>query len=414
MDNENLWHIHELIFGYLDHNTVEICRKVCKSWNESLKRISIIIYLLEFGDRVIYQTKEKVSTFFPGWKKAVEKYSKQASNEDLLVVKDSIRKLERDEHKCLYLSFLHQAAGNGAVKLMEIILKTSVNLNAIKYSSGDTALHLACKNGKTELVELLIKSSKNCSIDLNAREDKGCTALHLACENGRTETVKLLIKSSKIFSIDLNAKDVENEFTPFHLACECGRTEIVELMIKLSKDFNIDLNDRDDRGRTALYSACHYGRTETVELMIKSSKVFNIDLNTREDDDGWTAFHLACLRGRTEIVELMIKSSKDFDIDLNYRDVRGWTAFHRACQNGHIETVHLMMKNWKEFGIDIKAQDNEGKTPLDIARIQEDRYNMGKFRIRDIYNENRKHIIEMLEIEYSKMDDPEHELIQMY
>ena len=88
---------------------------------------------------------------------------------------------------------------------------------------------------------------------------------------------------------------------------------------------------------------------------------------------------------------------------MNYRDVRGWTALHRACQYGHIETVHLMMKNWKEFGIDIKAQDNEGKTPLDNARIQEDRY-----------NENRKHIIEMLEIEYSKMDDPEHELIQMY
>ena len=116
-----------------------------------------------------------------------------------------------------------------------------------------------------------------------------------------------------------------------------------------------------------------------------------------------TCFHLACFHGRTNTVELMIKSSKDFDIDLNYRDHCGWSALHLACRYGNTETVDLMMKNWKEFGIDIKARDNEGKTPLDIARIQEDRY-----------NENRKHIIEMLEIEYSKMDDPEHELIQMY
>ena len=45
MDNENLWHIQEHIFGYLDHKTVEICRKVCKTWKESLKHIALVILL---------------------------------------------------------------------------------------------------------------------------------------------------------------------------------------------------------------------------------------------------------------------------------------------------------------------------------------------------------------------------------
>ena len=35
MANENLWNIHELIFQDLDHDTLENCRKVCKSLNES-------------------------------------------------------------------------------------------------------------------------------------------------------------------------------------------------------------------------------------------------------------------------------------------------------------------------------------------------------------------------------------------
>ena len=329
MDNENLWHIHELIFGYLDHDTVEICRKVCKSWNESLKRISTIIYLLEFGDRYVRHPKEKVLKFFPGWKNAVEKFRKQASNEDLQEVKDSLRKLVTDDCKCLYLP-LHQAASNGDVKLMELILNTSLDLNA-KTSSGHTALHLACQYGKTEIVQLLITSPKDFSIDLNARNNNRCSALHLACKNSRTEIVELLIKSSKHFSIDFNA--------------------------------------RNNKGWTALHFACQNSNTEIVELLIKSSKDLNIDLNAK-DDEGCTALHLACEIGITEIVELMITSSKDYYIDLNAKDDFEYTALHWACQLGRKEAVELMMKYRKEFGIDIKARDNEGKTPLDIAFVR--------------------------------------------
>ena len=37
MANENLWHIQEQIFGYLDDETVEICQKVCQSWNATFQ-----------------------------------------------------------------------------------------------------------------------------------------------------------------------------------------------------------------------------------------------------------------------------------------------------------------------------------------------------------------------------------------
>ena len=70
MDNENLWHIHELIFGYLDHDTVEICRKVCKSWNESesLKIIShnkLVKFIQDFGYKDIQFEDKTVLAFIP-------------------------------------------------------------------------------------------------------------------------------------------------------------------------------------------------------------------------------------------------------------------------------------------------------------------------------------------------------------
>ena len=286
MDNENLWHIQEHIFGYLNHKTVEICRKVCKTWKESLKHIALVILLQEFGDRDIEFGEGKVSTYIPGWKKAVQKYGARASIEDLQEVKDSLGELlecANEEGKCCS-DPVHEAAKNGAAKLMDIIFITSYDLNA--RLDGNTVLHLACIYGRTETVELLIKSSKDLSIDLNYNGYNGSTR------------------------------------TGFYLACFNGNTETVELMIKLSKDFSIDLNARDDIGGTALHSACQW--------------------------------------------------------------------------NTDLETIKLMLKNWKEYSIDIKARDNYGQTPLDCVKSMLECYK---------FDENLKQKKELLENEYSKMDD---------
>ena len=355
MDNENLWHLQEHIFGYLNHDTVEICRKVCKSWNESLKRISLVKFL-----QIARHWK-----YVPGWYMAVQKDGAQASMEDLQEVKDSvvkIEKLEIEDNQCQVIFLpVHGAARIGAVKFMNLILTTSYDMNTTDRRK-QTALHLACQNGKIEIVQLLIASSKDFSIDLNAfnaRDNHGRTAWHSACENGRTEIVQLLITSSKDYSIDLNA--------------------------------------RDDSGRTALRLACNNGRTEIVKLIIASSKNFSIDLNAfnARDNHGRTAWHSACENGRTEIVQFLMTSSKDYSIDLNARDDSGRTALRLACQNHRTEAVEVIVKNWKEFGIDIKAQDNQGRTQLDIVR----------WRIGISPNDkNLNRIKEILEDEYSKMD----------
>ena len=195
MNNENFWHLQEHIFGYLNYDTLETCRKVCKSWNESLKRTSLVKFLQEFGDKniglavtsdvcdgeIFEYPEEIVSDIIPGWPNAVKKYGGQASIEDLQEVEVSLRKLE-----CWPYHPVHEAASEGAVKLMKLILNTSYDFNTTD-NFGHTALHYACIAGRTEVVQLLISSSKKISINLNARINPwfGSTALHLACENDR-------------------------------------------------------------------------------------------------------------------------------------------------------------------------------------------------------------------------------------
>jgi len=269
MNNVNLWHLRNQIFEDLSHEDVLKCRRVCKYWNESLRRLSDVKFILEFGDRGIEHRKQwlpdpknKVSTIVPGWKNAVQKYGVQASMEDLEKVKDSLKKLARGKGKCC-LYPVHEAAENGDVKFMEFILRTSYDLNSKTWHLGRTAWHEACYYGQTETAQLIIQNSKDfvtkdevkrakgLGIDLNAKDNSGNTALHLACRDGRTETAKLIIQNSKEFGIDLNAGNSDGR-TALHVACKYRRTETVQMILKNWKEFGIDIRAQDNYGKTAL------------------------------------------------------------------------------------------------------------------------------------------------------------------
>lgn len=178
--NANLWHLRDHIFENLSHEDVLNCRRVCKYWNESLRRLSDVKFIQEFGERDVEETNEKMSIVIPGWKNAAQKYGVQASMDDIEKVKDSLKNLAEGKGKCVRYP-VHEAARNGYVKLMEFILKTSFDMNT-KDGRGWTAWHWACENGQTETAQLIIQNSEEFDIDLNAKSSNGSTALHLACK----------------------------------------------------------------------------------------------------------------------------------------------------------------------------------------------------------------------------------------
>ena len=157
--NRGLWHICEQIFGYLNYETVENCRKVSELWSESLDRIALVKYYQEFGDRYVEYANEKVSIIIAGWKIAVKKFGSQTSIEDLREVKNSLVELVKENGKCCQYP-VHEAALIGADKLIEIMLSTSYDFNTKDHFGRTPWISLACGRGKPESAQLIIQKSK--------------------------------------------------------------------------------------------------------------------------------------------------------------------------------------------------------------------------------------------------------------
>ena len=461
MRNQGLWHVNDQIFGYLDHGTLEICRKVSIFWNESLEpmeRISLFKILDKLSDIIseyhgprprTQGTEDKVLKMISGWSRAVKKYGANASIEDLRAVKSFIFKTLLEENSDYFSQMLkghkhplefvfYQACRDGhsddwfdfrwttckygrteTVKLILSYAQENVDaidlntefLNRSRYSGyfHGTAYHMACRCGQTEIVKLIHDFSReNNSVDLNARDSEGMTGFHQACWNGQTETVKKILQfSQENNAINLNATDNKGR-TCFLLACAYGRTETVKLILDSSKENDaIDLSATDNEGRTGFHLACGTIYPETVKLILDFSKENDaIDLNAI-DDQGRTGFHLVCKNGScynsTEAVKLILDFSLESNaIDLNARDRQGETGFHLACDFSELltrpESAKLILKNWKQYGIDIKTTNNDGSTALDILQK---------------YCHPEMDVKTMLEEEYSKIKTSERQSVNL-
>ena len=95
LSNPGLIDIRDQIFGYFDHETLEVCCEVFAQrfggdWDVWLKRLASIQYMVEFGNKMV--EGKAVKDFIPGWYKGVKKFSNMASLKDLNEVKGIIEK----------------------------------------------------------------------------------------------------------------------------------------------------------------------------------------------------------------------------------------------------------------------------------------------------------------------------------
>jgi len=219
LTNSGLIHIRVQIFGYLDHKTLKNCREAfAKRFGEDwylCERLVLVQSLLEFGDKVKYgiSFEKNLRDFIPGWDKAVKKFDKMASLNDLYEVIGSLKVYVEDKKvdvADLYMP-LHFAACKGHVKVMELLLHTDLNINE-RVDRGLTPFIIACLNGHTEVVNLMITSSKEYGIDLNACCDRGWTVFFLACLKPHMEIVKLMVEKRTQYEINIHQKTRSTDF----------------------------------------------------------------------------------------------------------------------------------------------------------------------------------------------------------
>lgn len=151
---------------------------------------------------------------------------------------------ERGDHLSRYYtrrSFgytaLHEAAGNGHVALVNMLLDYGANVNA-RTRNGITPLHEAVMHHETRAVKLLLAGGANADVVYA----NGHSPLHWAVIRGYEDIARLLLAGRAA----VNARSRAGR-TALHWAAIKDRREIAQLLL----DYGADMHARDELGRTA-------------------------------------------------------------------------------------------------------------------------------------------------------------------
>ncbi|XP_018569299.1 uncharacterized protein LOC108909444 [Anoplophora glabripennis] len=263
---------------------------------------------------------------------------------------------------------LHEAAANGNLRIIKVLLKLGVNVDMVDHN-GCTPLHVASSCLVTT-VKFLVEHGA----DINIKDRRGGTALHHAVCTSQWDVIKFFLERG----VNINITDNDGS-TLLHYAARSGQWDIIEFFLNRGIDVNVrniyglvpiqfavmscsrftlnallergaDVNNRDDDGRTALHFAASGGNLDAVKFLVESG----IDTSVR-DNSGRTWLHFGAL----DTVNFIL----DLGIDVNVRDNDGRTPQHCAAEKGQLNKVEVLVMRGSELNI----RDSHGRTALLLA-----------------------------------------------
>lgn len=162
---------------------------------------------------------------------------------------------------------------------------------------GETPLHILVRSGNDEKVGefLLLRSS----ININAVNFKhGITALHIAISLGSVDIVKRLLARNHI---DINFRAVNPDMTPLDMAASFGHIEIVRLLLARNVHANIV-----DKQITSAQFAMLKGHVDIANMI--SEKVFWDAYNAQYASE---TFKIRKLPENASITEIITHAARD-------------------------------------------------------------------------------------------------------
>ena len=232
---------------------------------------------------------------------------------------------------------LHEAAREGAVAVLEVLLEAGADVHA---SDGvGTALHFA---RTAEVAEILLAAGA----DVNARQADGETPLHTT---GRWNlgVLEVLLAAGA----DVDPRDSDGR-TPLMRAALVSKIAVIEALLAAGAD----ANSTDEEGWTLLHSAVRGRKNVTV---IKSLLAAGADLHARNADGQTPLWVAAKYNENPAVFEVLLAAGADMHVVDNH----GWTLLHAAAANEHPTIVHQLLT----AGADTNARDQHGETPLHQA-----------------------------------------------
>ena len=274
------------------------------------------------------------------------------------------------------MKYLHVAAENGLMEIVEILLQNNFSINsldkkkmiplfyAINNKHSDVAkylienksdlnlkrgkykqqsLHLAASAGLLEIVKILLKN--NVSID--SLDKYKMTPLLNAVKNKHSDVAKCLIEHNA----DLNIKGGMYHQKPLHYAASAGMLDIV--IILLQNNASVDSLDIFDN--EPLHYALKSKHSDVAKFLIEH----HADLNLKHDNNKHTHLHYAARYGFFDIVKLLLHNN----VNINSLDKHKFTPLLYAIKNKHLCIAKYLI----EHNADVDLQTRENKTSLHYA-----------------------------------------------
>ena len=242
------------------------------------------------------------------------------------------------------------AAANGNAGVVDVLLKTGVNVDTVEIC-GAPPLLIAAKEGHKDIAKNLLKAGAD--VD-KASDDIGTAPLIAAVQHGNTTVVEQLLESGA----DVNTERESDGSTPVLIACLKGLEDVTKLLIRAGADLN---KARTDDGTTPLLIAAGKGNESLVKSLLRAGADPN---KARTTDDGLNALSAAALNGNEVVVELLIMAGARIVTE------SGESALTLAACEGHIGVCSLLFK----AGADVNHKSEvTGHTPLNVAVTHDQR-----------------------------------------
>lgn len=188
------------------------------------------------------------------------------------------------------------------------------------------------------------------------------TLLLAACNEPPQPTINLYraihtgdldqIKRHIYWGTDVNSPDPDGDY-PLHVAARRGRVVIAQHLL----DSGADPNAFNLGGATPLRVALENGKTQVAQVLVKKGAA----------DDPQALFFDLVRDGVTDRDSLKLLLERGADIDA--RDGKGDAAIHIAVRNNQV----LLVKRLIDQRADLNQPNDEGRTPLQIAAINQNR-----------------------------------------
>jgi len=262
---------------------------------------------------------------------------------------------------------LHQAAADGNIEHVKLLISEGADVNAIDQRGWTPAL-AALYGGQLAVTDLLLEEGADTNtphlaaytgdlrgikslLEKDAPVDSlgGLTLLHAAAAGGHTDVVEFLIAKG----LEATATTEDDETTPLYLAALSGHKEVAELLIANGAD----LNQENSNGATPLHVAAVNDHRPISELLIEAGAEVNAQKNNKW---GETPLHYAIWAGHKDVATLLIARGAN----VNARDNEQSTPLHFAVNRGHKDVLELLMAK----GADVSVKNQRGESPLSMAK----------------------------------------------